>query len=517
MSPSALEWLIQHEPSFRKTRLPSLYSDLGVQKNSNPEGFSANVTAWTSALTRLALAGQLPPEQSHFVIQTSDDLLSALSSPIYGQPSGLGYVIDEAVRHGKMIEQKDFMASEKSIYHRSWIPSPWAIMKWGLRQAGIVGSGSYEASSGRLRSGDLVVVPALEELARHVSAMIKERGLHSLTDRITSRESFVRDLNSTLEKNTPIRLSEQDLKLVLRYLSRDKNLLTYDSHTIKFHLPTTSSPDPITHEDRSIATLKDLITSLTNQTTSLDSRIATLQSTAQNAVKQGNKTSALSALRSKKLAESTLEGRLSTLHQLEQVYTRIEDAVDQVQIISVMESSAGVLKSLNKKIGGVERVDDVLESLRTEMEKVDEVSGVISEPLDGGKAAIGEEEVDEEFEEMEREEKAKREEIAAEATRKRLAELEDLERERKKQQQQQQKQPPEKYQVDAQDHTQTQSQIEDAALEEELSRSADKLKTLDLNMDLDSKMRSRSVEGMEQGQENDPRQTSGERIPETAS
>ena len=462
-------------------------------------------------MTRLALAGQLPPEQSHFVIQTSDDLLSALSSPIYGQPSGLGYVIDEAVRHGKMIEQKDFMASEKSIYHRSWIPSPWAIMKWGLRQAGIVGSGSYEASSGRLRSGDLVVVPALEELARHVSAIIKERGLHSLTDRITSRESFVRNLNSTLEKTSPMRLSEQDLKLVLRYLSRDKNLLTYDSHTIKFHLPATSSPDPITHEDRSIATLKDLITSLTNQTTLLESRIATLQLTAQNAVKQGNKTSALSVLRSKKLAASTLQARLSTLHQLEQVYTRIEDAVDQVQIISVMESSAGVLKSLNKKIGGVERVDDVLESLRTEMEKVDEVSGVISEPLDGGKAAIGEEEVDEEFEEMERQEKAKREEIAAEATGKRLAELEDLERERKKQQ------PPEKHQVDTQDHIKTQGQFEDAALEEELSSSADKLKTLDLNMDLDSKLTSRSVEGMEQGQENDPKQISRERIPETAS
>lgn len=472
-------------------------------------------------MTRLALAGHLPPEQSHFLIHTSDDLLSALSSPTYGQPSGLGYVIDDAIRHGKMIEHKDFMASEKSIYHRSWIPSPWTVMKWGLRQVGIVGSGSYEASSGKLRSGNLVVVPALEELARHVSAAVKDRSSQSLTHRITSRESFLRDLNSTLEKTSPVRLSEQDLNLVLRYLSRDKNLLTYDSHTIKFHLPTTTSPDPVTHEDRSIATLKDLIVSLTNQTTLLQARIATLQSTAQTAVKQNNKTSALSALRSKKLAESTLQARLSTLHQLEQVYTRIEDAVDQVQILSVMESSAGVLKSLNKKVGGVERVEDVLETLRTEMEKVDEVSGVIAEPLDAGKAAIGEEEVDEEFEEMEREEQAKREELAAEATRKRLAELEALERGREKQQQQRERQQPQNNQVDLQDITQTQGQNEDAALEESLSSSAEKLKTLDLNMDLDSKVTSSQAErmgqGQGQGQENAAKQTSREQIPQVAS
>merc|ERR1711939_1163761 len=127
--PSLLDWLVENEPSFRRTRLPSLYSDLTVQRSTNPEGYSANVTAWTSALTRASLAGQLPLEQ-RLILQTSDDLINALASPQYGWPSGLGCVLDDAVRTGKMVDLDDFLTSEKSIYSRSWIPSPWSILRW---------------------------------------------------------------------------------------------------------------------------------------------------------------------------------------------------------------------------------------------------------------------------------------------------------------------------------------------------------------------------------------------------
>ena len=464
--PSLLDWLVENEPSFRRTRLPSLYSDLTVQRSTNPEGYSANVTAWTSALTRASLAGQLPLEQ-RLILQTSDDLINALASPQYGRPSGLGCVLDDAVRTGKMVDLDDFLTSEKSIYSRSWIPSPWSILHWSLRKAGLVGSGSYDVN-GHLRHGSLALVSALEEVYNRYASKVRDRTA-SLTDRIMSREQFVTEMGELMQGT----IAEQDVKVLLRYLSRDKQALSYDDTTIKLKAPTAAMPDSITHEDRSIASLKTLIANLSSQISSLTTRIAALQTTAQTSVKAGNKASALSALRSKKLAEKSFESRSNTLHQLEEVYTKIEAAVDQVQVVAAMEASAGVLKTLNKKVGGVEKVEDVIETLREEMGKVDEVSGVIAEPLDG-KVVLDEADVDEELESMEQEERAKREQAEqaekerqqareAELTRQRLAELERLQQQAEK------------------EKAEREQQAEDHPTEQELSRSIERLERMEIN------------------------------------
>ncbi|OAP62596.1 hypothetical protein AYL99_01823 [Fonsecaea erecta] len=428
MSP-LLDWLVEHEPLFRKTRLPSLYSDLNVQRTSNPEGYTANVTAWSSALTHAAVAGQIPHEQHHLILQTNDELLNALASPTYGRPSGLGTVVDECVRQGKMVDLQDFISSEKSIYSRSWIPSPWAVLRWGLQKAGLSWS-SFDLRGGRLKAAKLALVPALEEVWKRLSAA-REAGAkaQTLTDRVMTREMFMKDVNGVLSQAGDITgsLSDQDLDVLLRYLSRDKQVLSYDANTVKFKSPSsTSTPEPITQGDRSIASLKSLIEDLLQKTATMSARITTLQEKASGAVKSGNKVSALSALRSKKLAERALQQRLDTLHQLEEIYTKIESAVDQVEILAVMESSASVLKTLNKRVGGVERVEDVLESLREEVSKVDEVSDVLAEPVDQ-KAVLDEDEVDEEFEAMEREERDRTRKAEEEKTRQKLQELDALE------------------------------------------------------------------------------------------
>ena len=383
-----LDYLVAHEPLFRASRIPSLYSDLSVQKSSNPEGYAANVTAWTAALNRAALSGHLPPaQQSTLVLHTGEELLDALVSARYGRPSGLGCVLDECVRTGKFIDEKDFLAAEKSIYSRSWIPSPWAVLRWSLRQAGLDWSGSYEIRGGRLKKGDLVLVPALEEAWRRLQPLILERGAQGLTDRVVGREVFAKEVGEVLaaeeggmktKNGSPI-LSEQDLQVLLRYLSRDKQILSYDDTTIKYKPASAPTPEPITQEDHSIASLQSLIQTLERQTSSLSIRISTFQTQAAVAVKSGNKPSALSALRSKKLADHALQSRLATLTQLEEVFSKIEAAVSQVDVLSAMESSATTLKFLNRKIGGVDRVEDVLESLREQVSKVDEVSGVLSE------------------------------------------------------------------------------------------------------------------------------------------
>jgi charged multivesicular body protein 7 len=357
---------------------------------------------------RAALANKLPPP-NRLSLDTTEELLNELASPQYGRPSGLGCVVDEAVRTGKMIDAKDFATAEQSIYLRSWVPSPWAVLRWSLRQIGI-GANSYD-SNGRLRKGNLILVQALEEVSKQVIAAQQKRG-QNLTDRIMNREAFVQELSHSSDAT----LSDSDLTVLLRYLSRDKQILSYDDRTVKFKPQTAAVPEPITEQDASIASLKALISSLEIQTASLEKRISSLQATAQASVKAGNKISALSALRFKKLAEKTLQQRSDTLHQLEEVYIKIESAADQIEIFNAMETSAGVLKALNQKVGGIERVDQVMDSLREEMEKVDEVQKVTSEPLTSG-AIVDETEIDDELEAMEAEQKKEKEEIEAQKRR----------------------------------------------------------------------------------------------------
>lgn len=143
------------------------------------------------------------------------------------------------------------------------------------------------------------------------------------------------------------------------------------------------------------------------------------------ALNNKNRISALSALRSKKLAEHNLKQRLDTLAQLEEVYTSIERAADQIEIVQAMEAGTGVLRALHTKIGGTERVENVVEELREEMSKVDEIGSIISETG----PEIDETEIDEELEAMEDAERQAREEEEAEETRKKLAELDRVARE----------------------------------------------------------------------------------------
>ena len=325
----------------------------------------------------------------------------------------MGAVIDESVRSGSMMPAKDFALAKKSIYTKSWIPSPWTVISW---MTGIASHESYDVD-GRLRLGDLVMLPVIEKIADKVLATQIEKS-QSLTDRIMSREDF----SGAIRRAAGQQLSQIDIGLLLKFLSRDRQALSYDDQIIKFKAPQQLMPSPITQQDVTVASLKTLISSLTYQCDKLAARITSLTQMAQSSVKAGNKVSALSALKSRKLAEKAFQQRSTTLHQLEEVYAKVEQAADQVDIVRVMEASTGVLKDLNKQTGGVERVEDVIEQLREEMVSVDEIGDALREEINPN-VAVDETEIEEELEVLEKEEKVIREAEEAEATAKRLNEI----------------------------------------------------------------------------------------------
>ena len=190
--------------------------------------------------------------------------------------------------------------------------------------------------------------------------------------------------------------------------------------TIKFR--TSDAPKDITEQDTAVASIKTLMATMAKQVENLENKITELNATAKMALQNKNRVSALSAVRSKKLAEHNLKQRLDTLMQLEEVYSKIEQATDQVQFVKVMEASTGALRGLHAQIGGAERVEDVVEELREEMSKVDEVGNIMNE----AGPQIDETEIDDELQELENKEREEMEEKEAEETRKKLAELDSL-------------------------------------------------------------------------------------------
>ncbi|KAH7355231.1 Snf7-domain-containing protein [Rhexocercosporidium sp. MPI-PUGE-AT-0058] len=432
-----LTYLLTHESQFRKTRLEDLYSDFGKSRSINPDGYHANITAWLQALSHATLAGHMPSSSASpdlLSITISNDLVLALETREWGRPSALGTVVREGTKARLWIDVREFEEAKESVYKQSWtipVPSVGDVVGWGLRQLGFGGGEE------KLVRGKVVVMENLEAAGKEV--VKRTEGVRGRVDRIFSREAF-REAHGDVAGKGKV-LTEADMELLLKFLARDKGVLSYDGEIVKLKAPNKKTPSPITAEDTTIASLKTLIKDLEAQTDVLTKKVDELAATAKEAVVRKNRVSALAALRSKKLAETTLTKRHATLAQLEEVFSKIEQAADQVELVGVMEASTRVLTGLNKEVGGIERVDDVVDQLREQMSQVDEVGNVIAEAGQGVNVA-DEEEVDDELEAIEREEREKREEEvrlekeerekqeAAETMRK-LDALEDVERQTK--------------------------------------------------------------------------------------
>ena len=165
-----------------------------------------------------------------------------------------------------------------------------------------------------------------------------------------------------------------------------------------------------------------LIADIDMQVEVLSTRISTLSDNVQQAIKNQSRASALAALRSKKLNEATLTQRSETLAQLQAVFSKIEQAGDQVAIVQAMKASTEVLRNLYAQVGGIDKVEDVIEGLRDEMGKVDEIGGVIEAGAQRD-SVIDESAVDEELESLERLANVKEGEKEACQTQERLASI----------------------------------------------------------------------------------------------
>ncbi|KAJ8112035.1 hypothetical protein OPT61_g5505 [Boeremia exigua] len=421
-----LEFVLQHEEAFKnQQRLASLYADFRQQLEINPDGYHANIAAWTKALTDAARAGVIPTQgTTHDLlnIRTADDLARALQHPQYGKPTCLPAVFHEAVQKREMILLKDFMGSKTSIYKTSWIPTPWSALQWSLRTVGVLGKA---APPDKLAVRNYVVLKNIEVAGDEILKKMKEH--ISTADRVLSRRNFLERFSHALNPAAP--LTNNDLNIILVYLARDKQAISYDAKTIKFKAEHEAEPLPITEEDAAIAGLRDTLANINSQIPPLMEKIASADAAAREAVATKQIVRAKAALRSKKLAETALTQRSDVALQLEGVYTKLQQAADQVEIVEAMRAGAAALKGLNEKVGGAEGVQGVVDAVNEQMATTEEITNIINET-----DTVDEVDIDDEFEALERAEKEKKEREEAAKTAAKLAELEEVERKQREQQ-----------------------------------------------------------------------------------
>jgi len=235
------------------------------------------------------------------------------------------------------------------------------------------------------------------------------------TARIWSLETFTKEFDHVLAAERP--LTTADVQILLTYLTRDKNVAAMqtspenDLVTIKLGSASVkATPPTITAQDSTIANLQTLSMRLSDQISLLNDSILASEATARTAISTSSpqKSRALSALRAKKIASATLEKRQASLEQVTQVLFSIDDAATQVDMVRAMEASTGVLRDLNKQVGGVEKVDEVMEGLREQMTDVEDVSKVLVE-IGAEGSNVDEAALDEEMEAMLREDREKEE------------------------------------------------------------------------------------------------------------
>lgn len=308
----------------------------------------------------------------------------------------LGAVVHESVATKDMLPLTGYLQAQNNVFQNSWGSVPWAVVGWGLRQIGLGSKGGDD----KLPKGQYVLVDNIKQAAQAFEDRMA--GRPSKVERVFTKAQFAQTFAGALVDGQ--RLTSSDVDVLLTYMSRDANMVEYDGKIVK--VPDANDKKGITDEDASVAQLKELTEKLKHQTDLLGARVDELTIEIKAALARSNKVRALAALKAKKQAETSLAQRYATLAQLEEVAAKIEQASDNVALVQVMEASTGVLKTLNAQVGGVDRIDGVMDGLRDKISDTDELTAILSENVG---QAVDDGEIEDELAALEQEAREKKE------------------------------------------------------------------------------------------------------------
>ncbi|KAJ6597081.1 Snf7-domain-containing protein [Mycena vulgaris] len=394
------------------SRLQSIYSDISLQKHSNPASYHANIEWWRKALEAVVRSG-IQQHGSNLVLNAAPSLMDLLRVSGAGKPLALPAVIAELRAQKILFTRSDFLNSKESVFDSGWLPGRIAAyvvgkpLWWALEQLGVVGEEGF-MSNPRVSEkdttwwGDYVVISLVDAAANTILAKQSDKA-GGADDALYSFEGFKKKFASVLSPTLGA-LSDGDAKILLRFLERDRRAVIVDKDVIKFFEPENASGvREITAVDRSILELQEAVQNLHAQVAEFQRKIDEYTQKASAALQQKHKPVALTYLRSRKQFEDVLRKRLGSLETLEGTLISVKTAAGDVEIMKLYESSTATLRSIlshpSLHKDSIDKTMDAMAEANADAKEVDEAIRI------GGDVALG---IDAAFDDAEFEEELKR-------------------------------------------------------------------------------------------------------------
>ncbi|THH10698.1 hypothetical protein EW145_g1134 [Phellinidium pouzarii] len=339
--------------SLSTSRLKSIYSDLSRQKASNPASFHSNVDWWKRTLGAFVLLGLQSDSKNSLILHASPELSESLRYDGVGKPLGLAAVITELQDTRALIPLSDFLNSPISVYDTGSLAYKIAScvvgkpLWWALEQLSLVDSERVESETSIWRKvrGHYVVLANVEKVGDIVVERLRQKGSSSPADSLYSFDSFRKEFGGVIEGTS---LSDVDLKVLVKFLDRDRKLIVSDNEAIKFidSAESSSVPRLLTGVDKGILELKIGVENMEMQVEEINKQISDKTNKIGVCLRANRKEIAMTHLKSRKLYEDLLRKRLGSLEILQSTLIQVETAAQDVEIMKQYESSTATLRAI---------------------------------------------------------------------------------------------------------------------------------------------------------------------------
>lgn len=391
-----IESFIKENTYFKRSRLPSLYSDFKHLNQLNPDGYDANLTAWSNLFISIYRQGKLP--NSILTMSTTNpNLEDFLSIQVYGKPKALGLIIEELVNRKILIRLNEYEMTSNSfdslvnakLSVLDYI-SPFKWVEWGLASLGLLNNFEPYDKNGKLKNENYISWDIIIEKCDSIYSTLKQKiddGNYSsiLFDDVT--------LFDLIKNEIEPKLSELDFRVLLTYYSRDhkviktknidnrKYIKLYElQNKIGFSFQNKLNED-ITEEDIGIIKLKSNIKNLYKRNIILEDKVDHEIPQKIKALIESNKnndktTRIKNWLLKKRSINKSLEKSIEIHDQLNSILLKINDANINLSIMESLKQSSNILKNLNSKIS-LDEIDEIKLKLDEEIAQVDETNDAL--------------------------------------------------------------------------------------------------------------------------------------------
>lgn len=396
---------IRNHKSFTPSRLRSLYNDFSKLKLLNPEGYDANIYAWSSLLQTLAKKNYFGLFSFPVNEPSLEDFLSLAE---FGKPRSLGDVLQAMLDAETIVPASQFVSHQTRFSLKKDASSSFSPRVLLSRIMSLAGFGQFKSvdSKCKLVNERYIIWNQLVEVGSNILKHLQEKmtkGVYS--DCIYTGHLLRQHILEFLGKD----INTAEFEILLVYWSRDQRVCLLqraadvlagdvDEAIVKFKL------EQITSEDIAIANLRDNAFKVAKREIYLHEKIESTRNSIKALLQQQLKTNEdttrqriKSLLSTKRLLTKSFTNASELSIQLSTILNKIDDSSNNIATYQLLSQSSKALTSMQSKID-IDQVLNLKEDIQEQIQTTDEITDALSAPQNAS-----DDEIEQELQEMERE------------------------------------------------------------------------------------------------------------------